>query len=56
MDIRIANREDPVIRLLQKKQPYLGLPCLSRLFWQATTSVQNFRTFTIVYMTMHRFR
>ena len=32
--VRIANRED------------LGLPCLSKPFWQAT-SVRNFRTFTI---------
>ena len=35
-----------LIRLLLKKQSDLGLPCLSRLLWQATT-VRNFRTFTI---------
>ena len=34
--IRIANREDPD----------LGLLCLSRPFWQAT-SVRNFRTFAV---------
>ena len=31
MDVRIANREDP------DKQSELGLHCLSRLFWQATS-------------------
>ena len=46
--VRIANREDKtLIRLLLKKQPDLGLPCLSRPFWQAT-SVQNFKTFRIL--------
>ena len=35
---RIANREDP--------ESDLGLHCLSRPFWQAT-SVRNFRTFTV---------
>ena len=34
------------IRLLLQKQSDLGLPCLSRLLYQATT-VQNFRTFTV---------
>ena len=34
------------IRLLLQKQSDLGLPCLSRLFWQAI-SVRNFRTFTV---------
>ena len=38
--IRIANWET-LIRLLPKKQSNLGLHCLSRSFWQAT-SVQNF--------------
>ena len=33
-----------LIRLLLQNQSDLGLPCLSRLFWKATT-VQNFRTF-----------
>ena len=37
MLVLIANREDPD----------LGLHCLSMPFWQAT-SVQNFRTFTLV--------
>ena len=45
MLVRVANREDPV-RLLLQKQSDLGLHCLSRPFWQAT-SVQNFRTLTI---------
>ena len=35
-----------LIRLLLQKQSDLGLHCLSRLFWQAT-SVLNFRTYTI---------
>ena len=43
MHVRIANRKDPD----QKKQSDLGLCCLSRPFRQAT-SVQNFRTFTII--------
>ena len=34
--VKIANKEDPD----------LGLSCLSRPFWEAT-SVQNFRTFTV---------
>ena len=37
------NREDPNIQ----KHSDLGLRCLSRPFWQAT-SVQSFRTFTIL--------
>ena len=41
---RIANREDPD----QKKQSDLDLHYLSRPFQQVTT-VQNFRTITIVY-------
>ena len=32
------------MRLLLQKQSDLGLPCLFRPFWQAT-SVRNFRTF-----------
>ena len=35
-----------LIRLLLKTQSDLGLRCLSRLFWQAS-SVQNFRKFTV---------
>ena len=35
----IANREDP-------DQTDLGLHCVSRLVWQAT-SVRNFTTFTV---------
>ena len=47
MLVRIANREDPdQTRLLLQKQSNLGLPYLSRPFWQAA-SVQNFRIFTI---------
>ena len=42
MLVRIANR-DALIRLLLKKQSDLGLHCLSRPFWQAT-SVQNLRS------------
>ena len=41
MLFRIANRDDPD-RTLR-----LGLCCLLRVFWQAT-SVRNFRTFTVV--------
>ena len=41
MLVRITNREDPD----QTASSDLGLPCLSRPFWQAT-SVRNFRTFT----------
>ena len=43
MLIRIGNREDP-----NQKQSYLGLPCLSRPFWQAT-SVRKFRSITIMF-------
>ena len=35
-----------LIRLLLQKQSDLGMSCLSKLFWQAT-SVRNFRTFTV---------
>ena len=34
MLVRVANREDPDQTVL-KKQSDLGLPCLSRPFWQA---------------------
>ena len=44
MLVRKANKQD-LIRLLLSKQSDLGLPCLSRLLWQATT-VGNFRKFT----------
>ena len=44
MLVRIANREDLIIL-----QSDLGLRCLSRPFCQAT-SVQNFRTFTVIIM------
>ena len=48
MPVRIANREDPTLfRLFLQKQSDLGLHCLSRPFWQAT-SVQNFRTSSVV--------
>ena len=43
MLVRITNRENP--DQTAEKQSDLGLRCLSRPFWQAT-SVQNFRTFT----------
>ena len=39
MLVRIANRDD--------SGSCLGLCCLSRPFWQAT-SVQNFSTFTVL--------
>ena len=39
--VRIANREDSD----QTASSDLGLPCLSRPFWQATL-VRDFRTFT----------
>ena len=39
MLVRIANMEDPD----QNVYSDMGLPCLSRPFWQAT-GVQNFRT------------
>ena len=45
MLVNIENREEP--EGLLQKQSYLGLPCLSRFLWQATT-VQNFRKFTII--------
>ena len=50
MLVRIANREDPdqtaSSETVSEVQSDLGLPCLSRLLWQANT-VQNFRTFTV---------
>ena len=42
MLVRKANRQDP-----GRKQSDLGLDCLSKQFWQAT-SFQNFRTFTVM--------
>ena len=36
-----------LVRLLLQKQSDLGLPCLSRPFWLAT-SVQKFRKFTVL--------
>ena len=38
--------EKILIRLLLQKQSDLGLHCLTKPFWQAT-SVPNFRTFTV---------
>ena len=32
MLVRIANKEDPVVRLLLRKLSDLGWPCLSRSF------------------------
>ena len=43
MLVRMANREDPD----QTASSDLGLPCLFRPFWQAT-SVRNFIMFTVV--------
>ena len=40
MYVRIPNREDP-------EQTDLNAPCLSTPLWQAT-SVQNFKTFTVI--------
>ena len=48
LHVSIANREDPNQTASPEKQSDLGLPCLLRPFWQAT-SVQNFRTFTVVF-------
>ena len=48
MAVKIANRETP-IRLLHQKQSDLGLHCLSRPFWWAT-SVLYLRTFTVPVM------
>ena len=43
--VRIANREDPDRTASEDSlKSDLGLHCLSRSFWQAT-SVQNFRIF-----------
>ena len=47
MLVRIANRQDLMIRLLLKKQSALGMHCLSRSFWQAT-AVRSFRIFTAI--------
>ena len=44
MLVRIANREDPD-QTASSDTAGLGLYCLSRHFWQAT-SVRNFRTST----------
>ena len=38
LEVRIANREDPHIRLLLKKQSDLSLHCLSRPYWQGLVS------------------
>ena len=46
MLVKIANREGPD-QMLLKKQSDLGMRCLSRLFWQAS-SVRIFRTFTVL--------
>ena len=35
MLVRIANKEDPVARLILHKLSDLVRPCLSRSFWQA---------------------
>ena len=45
MLVRIANREDP-----DQTQSDLGLHCLSRPFWLAT-SVQKFRASTVLAFT-----
>ena len=45
MVVKIVNREDPD-QTASSEVCFLGMPCLSRLFWQAA-SVQNFRTFTV---------
>ena len=45
MHVRIASREGPD-QTDSQKQSDLGLSCLSRLLWQATT-IQNFRTFNM---------
>ena len=44
-----AGINQMLVRLANRKDPDLGMHCLSRPFWQVT-SVQNFRTFT-VYLT-----
>ena len=41
MIVRIANREDPQIRLLLQKQADLGLPCFSKLFCNFRTLILN---------------
>ena len=37
MLVKIANRKDPDQTVLPQKQSDLGLCCLSRRFWQATS-------------------
>ena len=44
--VRIANRED-LDQTASTEAVRPGLPCLPKSFWQAT-SVQNFRTFTVI--------
>ena len=44
MLVRIANREEPDLTVSSD----LGLPCLPRPFYKAT-SVGNFRTYTVNY-------
>ena len=44
MFVKIANREDTDQTALSEAD--LGLRCLSRPFWQATSD-QSFRTFTV---------
>ena len=46
-----SKKGKTLIRL--KKQSDLGLGCLSRLFWW-TTSVQNFRTFTVTSVLLYK--
>ena len=41
-----AGIDKMLVRIANREAPDLGLPCLSRLFWQATR-VPNFRTFTV---------
>ena len=53
MLVRIANREDPYQTGL-RKQSDLGLPCLSKPFWQVT-SVPSFRTFTVTFFVLMDF-
>ena len=48
MFVRIANREDPDQTASSEAVSDMGLHCLSKLFWPAT-SVRNFRTFTVLW-------
>ena len=41
-----AGTHKMLVRIANKEDPDLGLCCLSRPFWMAT-SVQNFRTFAL---------